>query len=177
MKSRQLIGLLVLTLFTLPFFGAWHFLVNRIEHIKKDNHHSITAKSLRPDVLLKFTPEESARLAWEHSREFMYKGMMYDIICSEFVNDTIWYWCHLDIKESRLKKELNHLLAHGMNSLPVQKDHNNQLTHFFKTLFFYSRDYINNEQANSCRHIVFAFPNQAYSTLGISPPSPPPKVA
>ena len=175
MSWRRILGVLVLASLMLPFLVAWQFLERRIFDVKKEIHDRINAEEIEPDVLLKFTPVQSAQLAWEHDREFMYQGMMYDIICSEMFNDTIWYWCHLDIKESTLKRKLNNLLVNGVDSAPLNQDHNKQLTHFFKTLFFVSSKAATTAYLSSSQEILFAYADQHYVSPGSSPPAPPPE--
>ncbi len=74
-------------------------------------------------------------LQWEHSREFEYKGEMYDVIRSEMKGDSIWYWCYWDKKETKLRKELNVLLVNLMGPGQQSRNEGRQLNDFFKSLF------------------------------------------
>lgn len=65
----------------------------------------ISKIDLKDLVLLKFTFNETqSLLKWEHSKEFEFNGIMYDIIRSESKNDSIFYWCWEDREETELNK-------------------------------------------------------------------------
>ena len=87
-------------------------------------------------LLWKFSTEDARhKLEWEHSREFEYKGEMYDVIRSETKGDSIWYWCYWDRKETKLKKEMNVLLVNLLGPGQQSKNEGRQLQDFFKSLF------------------------------------------
>ncbi len=79
-------------------------------------------------VLLKIPRvlEEKANSVFRriHSKEFRYKGSMYDVIRQSDHGDTTWYYCIADVKESglfaglerRIKFEINHNTEHKKQS-------------------------------------------------------------
>ena len=108
----------------LPFLGNYAWLKGRIS-IPQDDQ-----------LLWKFSAEDARlKLDWEHSREFEYKGEMYDVLRSETKGDSIWYWCYWDRKETKLRKELNVLLVNLMGPGQQNKNEGRQLNDFFKSLF------------------------------------------
>ncbi len=87
-------------------------------------------------VWLKFSVKEAEEtLQWEHSKEFEFKGEMYDVIESFFAGDSVTYCVYHDKRESQIKKKLKsfvtEFIRHGHTS-DKQKQHT---THFFKSLY------------------------------------------
>lgn len=90
-------------------------------------------------TLLKFTNAETqTQLRWEHSKEFEYNDQMYDIVKTEKCGDTTYYWCFWDNKETLLNKQIDSMLALMLGGDAQQKNQQNQLDHFYKSLFFES---------------------------------------
>ena len=87
-------------------------------------------------VQFAFTAYESITLlVWEHSREFEYKDEMYDIIRMETKGDSVRYWCYHDKKETKLRKNIQSLLAYFLGTSPQNRTHQKHLGDFFKTLY------------------------------------------
>jgi hypothetical protein len=152
------------------------FLKHQKKQIKKEIKRKIISEVDKSElVLLKFTEEEkNSQLTWEHSKEFEYKGEMYDIIETYKVGDTAYYWCWWDHEETKLNKQLNHLVSLAMGSNPKNQDNQQRLMNFFKSLYF-SASTINEsivfiEIDNKC-HLGDKF----YHSVSLSPPPPPPK--
>ena len=135
MKGLLSIGLLFCLV--IPFLGAWQFLSLRILQIKEQVGDKMEEGiEQEQQVLLKFTKEEIiTQLDWEHSKEFEYKGEMYDVISSEVIGDTTWYWCFWDKKETALKKEQQNLILIALGQNPQQQKTQNHITNFLRTLF------------------------------------------
>lgn len=88
-------------------------------------------------VLLKFTSEQQAlHLDWKHSKEFEYAGEMYDIVEQFTKNDTTYFYCWWDKEETALNRQLDNLIAGMSQSDPQQNDPQNQLSRFFKSLYW-----------------------------------------
>jgi hypothetical protein len=79
--------------------------------------------------------DAQTKLSWEHSREFEYKGEMYDVIRSETRGDSVSYWCYWDRKETKLKRELNVLVANMLGPGAQNRNQEKQIQEFFRTLF------------------------------------------
>ncbi len=61
---------------------------------------------------LKFSHAEvNQKLRWEHSKEFEYKGKMYDVFKSKNDKDSVFYWCWLDKEETKLNTQLKSVLT------------------------------------------------------------------
>ena len=120
---------------TLPFMATWKFLSDHLHKTKKEVSIKLAdGTDNETEVLLKFTHKESSHLYWEHSKEFQYKGEMYDVIRSEVRGDTNWYWCHWDQKETKIKKSRTSLFAGNNDSNPVNQNTTDHIVRFFKSL-------------------------------------------
>jgi hypothetical protein len=126
------------TVLAIPFAGAFGWFTGRLVLVR----HEVTARLATdthtgPLVKLTFARGDVRDLLeWEHSREFRYRGEMYDVARTEETTDSITYWCHHDVKETSLRREISTWLARtfggGDNGTPAPV---RQLVHFFATLY------------------------------------------
>lgn len=87
-------------------------------------------------VLLKFTKaEKETKLRWKHSKEFEFKGQMYDVVESEISGDTLFYRCWWDNEETKLNKKLTNLVSDILGNNQQNKENNKRLVQFFKSLY------------------------------------------
>lgn len=87
-------------------------------------------------VLLKITEAEEQNpdiFEREHSREFRYRGEMYDVIRQHTVGDTTFYTCIHDVKESRLFDKLDRLVMEELNEDEDRKKQHDLAFNFFTT--------------------------------------------
>ena len=140
--------------------------------IKRKLMHSVNKSEL---VLLKFTPEESEKmLRWEHSKEFEYKGEMYDVVETRIEDGFIYYWCWEDKEETVLNRELERLvLDHsGFNKKNIKQTKN--LSNYLASLFFSNcseKDFNQPEEVNNFRSLYI----DNYINYFNGPEPPPPK--
>ncbi len=66
-----------------------------------------------------------------HSREFRYKGEMYDVLSSETKGDTTVYTCIHDVRESGLFNDLDRLVNQQVNYNPKEKENKEFAASFF----------------------------------------------
>lgn len=163
----------------LPFLGNYAWLKGRISEAKDLAGYKIRKAIPQDEQLLwKFSMEDARlNLEWEHSREFEYKGEMYDVIRSETKGDTILYWCYWDRKETKLRKELNVLLVNLMGPGQHNKNEGRQLNDFFKSLFLPVSTVKQNlaaELDHQCDLIPYHFSLHAFERI---PPVPPPELS
>jgi hypothetical protein len=125
-------------------------------------------------VLLKFTEEDSQKkLLWKHSKEFEYKGQMYDIIETKIIGDTIYYWCWWDHEETNLNKQLTELVANSLGKDPLNKEKQKQLDNFYKTLYHSKFVPLKFLTAESGQEIFYIVKN--YLSVSHKPHVPPPE--
>lgn len=176
--KRRITGFVLLFCLAVPIAAMFTFLHYQKKQVRREVKHRIIAGIDRSElVLLKFTPTEAkTTLRWKHSKEFEYNASMYDIVETEFVDDTIHFWCWWDNKETKLNRQLDNLLAVAWDNDPVQHKNKEHLAKLYKSLFFESPQqavvhaYIDeNEQMT----LSYAFD---FSTINFPPPVPPPEI-
>lgn len=167
---------MLILFFIAPLATTYVFLNFQKLQVKKEVKREILAGMDKNElVLLKFTKDEiKNQLNWKHSKEFEYKGEMYDVIKTETLGDTTYYWLWCDNKETFLNKQLDQLVAIALGNNPKNQENQKRLHKFLKSLFF-SDDKNNittyfNERKNN-----FRFISEFYPSFSISPPFPPPK--
>lgn len=157
--------------------GSYIWLQGRIEVATQVA--SLRIKKAIPEadqILWKFSISDSqTELRWEHSREFEYRGEMYDIIRSDQRGDTMVYWCYWDREETRLKKRMNFLVFKMMGPSPQSRNEGRQFTEFFRSLYFPFEKVRNSiagfsKEKRELRPYLFALLKS-----DIIPPSPPPE--
>jgi hypothetical protein len=127
-------------------------------------------------VLLKFTEEEKQTvLNWKHSREFEYRGEMYDIVTTERLGDTTYYWLWWDHEETKLNKQLSGLVAFALGHHPDHQEKQQRLNDFFKSLYFNDIIVINKTDIFQKKATNFA-DKLFYKSYLFQPPAPPPKM-
>jgi hypothetical protein len=128
-------------------------------------------------VLLKFSKEETKeKLQWEHSKEFEYNGQMYDVVSKEIRGDTIYYRCWWDHEETALNKKLQQLVAQTFDKDKDKQRTQNQLTIYLQSFFCST---LFEWQATVPEYLVEIYQTIVYednfSTIRLSPPTPPPQ--
>jgi len=105
--------------------------------LKKEIKWKIIAGINRDElVLLKFTEEgKKLYLKWKHSKEFEYKGEMYDIVEQDVKGDTTYYWCWWDNEETMFNKQIASLVSFAAGNTPKSKENQKLLNKFFNSLF------------------------------------------
>jgi hypothetical protein len=128
-------------------------------------------------VLLKFTKEQAeAELEWEHSREFEYNGQMYDVVEKSEYGDTTYYYCWWDHEETKLNRLLSELVSNTMGKNPLNKERQERLNTFLKSLFYLEKS-DNNLLAKSVKETPDGNLLFDYTSIQFSPPSPPPELS
>jgi hypothetical protein len=101
--------------------------------IRKEIKHLI--KLGVPDnqlVHISISTKNKSQLEWKHSKEFRYKGNMYDVVKIEIVNDsTTLYQCVSDQQETILFANLDEQVKKNMDS---KNNGSNPIKNLFKFL-------------------------------------------
>jgi hypothetical protein len=157
-----------------PLATTLLFLQFQKKQVKKELKRKIIAGIDKSElVLLKFTEEESLnQIKWEHSKEFEYKGEMYDVVEKEVHGDVIYYWCWWDHEETKLNKQLITLVDHFLGNNPTKQEKQGKLLDYFKKLYFESDEPSNSFLAiNDIPLMVYSI---EFPLIHQSPPTPPP---
>lgn len=171
-------SILLLICFVAPLATSYFVLQWQKKQLKKEIKRKIIAGINREElVLLKFTEfQKQTQLRWEHSKEFAYQGQMYDIVETQTVADTTYYWVWWDNKETQLNKQLEHLVARALNNNPAHKEKQNQLYRFFTSLFF-AEPAPQNAFTTWETVCPYYFTTKRYAAAANAPPSPPPQIS
>lgn len=130
-------------------------------------------------VFLKFTKEETeTKLRWEHSKEFEYKGQMYDIVSKEVKGDSIFYRCWWDYEETQLNKKLKKMVAIAFD----QDEENRETQEIFSSYLwsFFCTDMFDWKAVPSQNtEVVYqdTIHSGIFNAIRLSPPTPPPKAS
>ncbi len=137
MKGK-IAGIFLSLCLVLPISATFLFLHLQMKQVKREVKCKMIAGIDKKElVLLKFSESESqTSLNWKHSKEFEYKGEMYDVVEKKIHGDSIFYWCWWDHEETKLNKKLKSLVADSLGQNPQRKDKQEKLADFFKKLFY-----------------------------------------
>jgi hypothetical protein len=173
---KNLLIIFLVSVLTFPFWGTYSFFHFERNKIRKEVDKKIEAGIDKTQLLvLAFTLEETRTLlTWKHSREFVYQGQMYDIVEQTSAEDSVFYTCYLDDKETRLGLNKEKLIAKALGQDPTRKSQSDKLTNFLKTVF--SQDvFAWNPFPPQASDIHFSFFVFHFSFFTQAPPSPPPE--
>ncbi|MCB0731910.1 MAG: hypothetical protein KDC88_12835 [Ignavibacteriae bacterium] len=125
-------------------------------------------------VLLKFSKSETNTiLSWEHSKEFEFNEIMYDVIKSKEVGDSVLYWCWQDNDETYLNKRFKENLANALQNDGKSNRLLSQLSNYLS--IFYTTESNKISHNNSFYTIKYFSQNiKFYQSIVICPNSPPP---
>jgi len=161
---------------TVPFWGSYLFFQFTKNKIKQEVECLL--KSKNENILLvelAFSLEQAqSELKWEHSREFEFGGQMYDIVAQRQLGDSVYYTCYPDHKETRLNTEKDKLISRTMHNDPFQKQQNQRIINFIKTVF-QKNEFTWSPVIEAPSPIHYSLFTIHYSLYLSSPPSPPPK--
>lgn len=172
----KVFGILLIFCFVAPVATTYVILKYQKKQVKREVKWKMIAGIDKEElVLLKFTEEEKqTQLNWKHSKEFEYKGEMYDIVETKIVGDTTYYWLWWDHEETKLNKQLSQLVSFALGHNPKNQENQKRLQNFFKSLYF-SEDERKESLAFFEIKSKFLFGQNFYSSVFLTPPVPPPE--
>lgn len=134
---KNLISISLLLIIAIATIFPFAYLKMERKAIKKSIKHKIIAGIDKEElVLLVFNKDKvDQQVKWKHSKEFQYKGEMYDIVEKEIIGNEIHYWVWWDKEETALNQKLTNLVRQNFAQNPCQNSKNQVITHFFKTLY------------------------------------------
>lgn len=174
---KTTISIVLLFVITLATLFPFAYLKMEKKAIRKSIKHKIIAGIDKNElVLLVFDKHEvDKKVKWKHSKEFQYKGEMYDIVEKEIVGNEIYYWVWWDKEETKLNQKLVHLVRQNLAQNPNQNNKKQAITHFFKTLYLQNNQALN-LLVSTKKQTHCTFYNNNFSFRQPSPPSPPPQI-
>lgn len=121
----------------LPAITTFSILQQRKHLLKKEVKSKLA--SINADKLEKFSftyKQSNEDLDWKHSKEFEYKGKMYDVVSIQKGRDSIRYTCWLDKEETELNIKLKTILFNEcLHDKPI-KQCEVTFYSYYKSLFF-----------------------------------------
>lgn len=128
---------MLLACLSLPVLGTYTWLHYQKLCVKQEVKKAFKAgMSKERLVRLAFTAAQvDTLLRWEHDKEFEFQNQMYDVLERKQQGDSIVFWCWWDQEETLLNLQLDELVQQAFAQDPLRKHNEEQLSHFFKTLY------------------------------------------
>ena len=162
--KKNIIRILLILVFIIPVLGTYTWFIIEKNIIRKQIKLQLIEGIYKEELIsLKFCSKNNSELNWKDSKEFEYKGEMFDIIETEIKNDSIIYKCFPDKQETEINIKINNLLNFliGNNKQPNEK--HNKLLDFIKKLYFSYFSFQENHFSISKENYVF-FSSKLYTT-------------
>jgi len=173
-RSRQISILALLFCFLAPIGFTYVVLKMRQHKVKEQVKREIIKGIDKGELLeLTFSLKTSESLDWEHEREFEYLGQSYDVVEKKIEGDSITYSVWWDKVETKIKNQLTLLVSKAMSNDKPQKENQQRLDHFFKSLYS-STDYWQSENLIIRAKLKSSEVFSKYMSLMMAPPVPPP---
>ncbi|HAT63813.1 MAG TPA: hypothetical protein DCS66_04310 [Flavobacteriaceae bacterium] len=135
---KKFISLFLLFSLLLPSVGTFIWFKFQQKEIRKEVKKQLIAGVNESELtLLIFSVQETQTLlTWKHDKEFSFEGIMYDIVKQKIENNTYYFWCWKDHKETSLYKKLDTLVASALGNDSSQQQKQIQIKLFNQTLIF-----------------------------------------
>lgn len=171
----KLTGIFFLLCLIIPLVIVFFYLQYQVSMVRKEVKESMISGMERDElVVLKFTREEAQKeLDWEHSKEFEYRGEMYDVVEKEIKGDTIYYHCWWDHRETELNEQLDILIAKFLGNNPQQQNSRERIVEFYKNLYFNKYKYSSSVLIQGLNPF-YHFYTENFKSIDLPPPVPPP---
>jgi len=177
---KKYISTLLLLCLLLPSAGTYLWLTFHKINLKKEVKHKLIAGIDKEElVLLQFSKNEiDKKLRWEHSKEFEYKGQMYDVVETKTTKDSISYWCWWDYEETKLNQELNKIFLGALEADTEREEKQKRLSSFYRSLFFQNKPvwYYYTSEIDKHKETI-SYSNIYYNSISFPPPDTPPRVS
>jgi len=162
--------------FAAPVAGTFLILQFQKKQIRREVKWKMIAEINKEElVLIKLSNTQiQTEVEWEHSKEFEYKGEMYDIVETVVKGDSTFYWCWWDYEETKLNKQLDGLLAFAYSKDHKNKNNQNRLLTFYKSLYISNLITIDSPFFSEIEQQFTSY-TKLFFSLSHSPAVPPPK--
>lgn len=182
--KKQLRNILILTVAaTILLHSQLYILIYKSFEIKYKKEVKQIIKAGIPQeqlIMLAFHKniyyKEINNFKWTKKNEFRYKSEMYDIIKTENRNDSVYFYCFHDLKESDLFKNLDFAVYNYLQRNPSKnKEMFSLLTSFNQFYFTEFNNYLN--ETKPYKDIIYTFVSNITLEGFILPSNPPPNFA
>lgn len=174
---KKLVSIFLLVCLIAPVAGTYFWLKHELKITKREVKGQIIAGLDESELVnFKFSKSDAdISLKWKHSKEFEYRGEMYDVVKSVEKGDTIFYTCWWDNKETKLNKKLAHLMGDIIGSNPQNKENQKRLVSLYQKLFHQNTPNIFGIHRINTTNLYCSFNNIIFSLNTSTPPVPPPE--
>jgi len=124
-------------------------------------------------ALIKLSKKHSDKLKWEHSKEFEYRGEMYDVVYKKETTDSLFYWCWWDHEETQLNKQRASLTKLLLDSDTKRQESTSRIAFFFKSLYSETGENRDEPISTYSKESLFYY-SESWASLAHAPPNPPP---
>jgi hypothetical protein len=139
---KKFLSILLVFAFSYSFIGYYlnfeieQYLVK--EEVKENILNHLPVNQL---ILIKISSGNHESITWtELGKEFRFSGTMYDVIKSKVVNDTSYFYCYNDTKESKLLANLDKLVKDQANNSKSKSNQKKQEIIFFYQIELFSQN-------------------------------------
>lgn len=141
----------------LPFWAYFSMLKFEIHQVKEKVEKEIMAQMEKDDLqMLAFTKEEAEQdLYWEHSKEFEYRGEMYDIVDKKITEDSVYYWCWWDKEETVLVQKLYSLMRNRLSHDSKHQNKKSQLYQILDSIFLEKKQWNHTPEYVTITHCFY----------------------
>lgn len=172
--KQKIAGIFLLICVVVPVTTTYLFLQFQKKQVKREVKWKMIAGIEKEAlVLLKFTASEvESQVKWEHSKEFEFKGEMFDVVEKRIKGDTIYYWCWSDREETKLNRQLDELVSCALGLCPERQEIQKQTIDFYKQLFheLHQDQFADNVVMKSDEFNCIDDLKQVYLTPSLPPP-------
>jgi len=121
-KVRTLFTSVILFLFLFVELFGYMYWENKLLDAKTAAASSIENNK---ETLVNISVKKDNNISdWSMSNEFLYNGILYDIVSSKVINDSIVFLCFQDINETWIEKEVEKCINNFLGRSGHKKKHN-----------------------------------------------------
>ena len=121
---KRTIAIILSVIFLFQLTGFLIVFTVKQQAIRKEIKHLIKNGVPQNELIaIEFNSSNKLDFDWKHSREFSYKGSMYDIVRTDTINqNTFLFYCVNDIQEKQLFANLDKMVSSCFSEQSKQRD-------------------------------------------------------
>lgn len=173
---RSIIGLMLIASMVVAFTGHFGLFKAKQYQARKEIKAILKAgvpDSLKVEFYLDEIQSNPNLFIWIHSKEFKYKGELYDVVSEREENGRLVVSCIHDVKESGLFADLDQMIAKQMNADSQNQNSRQHWIKLFQSLFFDSKSVAQQYIQEYDQQLFLFWVN--FLSVSFNPDSPPPE--
>lgn len=174
--KRKILSIALLLSLVLPILGIAGWLFYQKFKVRQEVRQLLIEEIDKEKLsIIRISKRNKAVLKWEHSKEFEYKGEMFDMVFAEEHSDSLYYWCWPDHQETELNRQLASLTRSILESDPRRQENKSRVYSFLKSLFINHSVDFGTVFTEILDHKEGAIHN--WNSIDQSPLEPPPRIS